>query len=543
MNIEFRQAKSVLLQRKDAMSPSKLSWSIVGLMMLGLVAACVPMPTALPAAPPTTVESTAVQPKSGGVLKVGIQADVQSLDPHMQDSYSSLLVIEQVYEALLRFAPDMAIEPALAESYEIKDPLTYEFKLRKGVDFHNGREVKAEDVKYSLERVRNPDGGSPRSYWLANVSSIDTPDDHTVVLHLSKPYAPLLSYLANASMAIVPKEVVEQNGDLSKVMVGTGPFVFAENTPGTRTTLKKNDDYWMPGRPYLDGIEFIPMPDDRSRTDNIVTGNVDFADQIPQKDIDILSGKEGLVLEGGPSTLHDFLFFNERRPPFDSVKVRQAIAWALDRQAMTDAVLFGHGRAITCGPIPPWSWAFSDCVVYDKQDLERAKTLLAEAGYPQGFSMVIKTGAPYKAHTDAAQMIVEWLAPLGVEAEVAPTEWGTFIDEVLIRNDYDAGVVGWIGQVDPDDWLYGLYHTDEQWNVFAYSNPEVDRLLEAGQVTTDQQERKAIYDQAQKIIAEDAPVAFFHNYEQYEALRDYVKGYQNMPNASKITFVDTWMDR
>jgi peptide/nickel transport system substrate-binding protein len=346
-------------------------------------------------------------------------------------------------------------------------------------------------------------------------------------------------------ISVVPKEAVEEHGDLNAVMVGTGPFVFVEFIPNTRTAVKKNPDYWREGKPYLDGIEFIPIPEDRARTDNITTGNVDYADQIPQKDIDILKDNPNLRLEGGPSTLFDFLYFNLRKPPFDNLKVRQAIAWAIDRKALTDTVLYGHGHPITCGVIVPWNWGYYDeakCNLYTKQDLEKAKQLLAEAGYADGFSVVLKCGAPYKAQIDAAQMIKEWLAPLKIEVEVVPTEWATYINDLMSHN-FEMGIVGWMGMTDPDEWMWQHYHSTGQYNLWGYSNPKVDELLKKGRQLVTPEERKPVYDEAQKIVAEEAPLAYFFHYEQYEAVANYVKGYQHMPNQTKITFVDTWLDK
>jgi peptide/nickel transport system substrate-binding protein len=515
-----------------------------------IVSACAPTtgPTAAPEAPTAAPEAPTAapeeeEPKYGGVLKVAIQADVVGLDPHLEGSYSSMLVIEQVYETLLLYTPEMEIVPLLAESYDIKDPLTYEFKLQQGVTFHNGREMTSADVKYSLDRIRDPDGGSPRSQYLTAIDSIDTPDDYTVVIHLSEPFAPLLSYLASPGFNIVPQEVVEEHGDLVRTMVGTGPFMFVEQIPNTRTVVERNPDYWQEGKPYLDGIEFIPMPEDRARTDNIVTGNVDYADQIPQKDIDILKDNPDIRLEGGLSSLHDFLFFNLRQPPFDNVKVRQAIAWALDREAMTQTILYGHGQAITCGKIWPYSWAYDDCNYYDKQDLDKATQLLEEAGYGDGFSVVLKCGAPYKAQIDAAQMIKEWLAPLGIEVEVVPVEWGTYLEDLTVTYNFEMAIVGWMGMTDPDEWVYNHYHSDGQWNMWAYSNPRVDELLEEARTLVTEDERAPLYAEIQEIIAEEAPVAYFFWYEQYEAVADYVKGYAHMPNQTKITFIDTWLDK
>lgn len=493
----------------------------------------------VPAATPAPEEE---EGKYGGVLKVAIQADVVGLDPHLEGSYSSFLVIQQVYEGLMHFTPEMDIEPLLAESYEVKDPLTYEFKLRQGIKFHNGREMTSADVKYSLDRIRDPDGGSPRSQYLTAIESVDTPDDYTVVIRLSEPFAPLLSYLANPGFDVVPQEVVEEHGDLVRTMVGTGPFMFVEQIPNTRTVVERNPNYWSEGRPYLDGIEFIPMPEDRGRTDNIVTGNVDYADQIPQKDIDILEDNPDIRLEGGLSSLHDFLFFNLRNPPFDDLKVRQAIAWALDREAMTETILYGHGQAITCGKIWPYSWAYHDCNYYSGQDLAKAQQLLSESGYADGFSVVLKCGAPYKAQIDAAQMVKEWLQPLGIEVEVVPVEWSTYIDDLMSHN-FDMAIVGWMGMTDPDEWVFNHYHSDGQWNLWGYSNPTVDELLEEARTLVTPEERKPLYDEVQEILAEEVPVAYFFWYEQYEAVADYVNGYEHMPNQTKITFVDTWLDK
>ena len=488
-----------------------------------------------------TPAEEAEQPKYGGVLKVAIQADVAGLDIYTSSSYSSSLIWEQVYEGLLRYTPEMRIVPCLAESYEVTDPLTYVFTLRRGVKFHNGREMTSADVKYSLERVRDPDVGCPRAHYIEAVDTIETPDDYTVIFHLSHPFSPLLSYVASSMLAIVPDGIAEEV-DLRTTLVGTGPFKFVENIPNTRTVVEKNPDYWQEGKPYLDGIEFIPLPEDRSRTDNIVTGNVDYADQIPQKDIDILKDNEDLRLEGGLATLYDFLFFNLRNPPFDNIKVRQAISMALDRKAMTNVVLYGHGYAQTCGNIAPWSWAFYDCGLYDEPNPEKAKQLMVEAGYPDGFSAVLKCGAPYKAQIDAAQMVKEAIAPLGIEVEVVPVEWGTYLDDLLNTYNFEIAIVGWMGATDPDEWLYNHYHSEGQYNLWAYNNPRVDELLEEARMLVTNEERKPLYDEIQKTVAEEAPVAFFFLYEQYEAVRNNVKGYKHMPNQTKITFVDSWLD-
>jgi peptide/nickel transport system substrate-binding protein len=496
-----------------------------------------------PAAAATAKPAAAGQAKRGGELKAAMQVDATSLDPHLSSSYSSSLVIEQVYSGLVQFDENMNIIPDLAESWTVsKDGLVYDFKLRKGVKFHNGRELVADDVIYSLNRVKDPDGGSPRSYLLESVKAIESPSPDAVRITMTKPFAALLSHL-DTFMAVVPKEEVQKNGDLSKVMVGTGPFKFVEFVPNTHAKLVRYDGYHESGLPYLDAITWIPIPDDTTRTANIKTATVDFADQIPQKDIKSLQGESGVQLARGPSTLHDYLMLNTTRKPFNDVRVRQAVATAIDRKLMTDTILFGFGTPMDGGVIPAWHWANADLHLYPKPDIAKAKQLLADAGYPNGFQLTIGAGANYAAQVQAAEMLKDQLKQIGIDVTPNPTEWGTYIDTVIMKKEFDAAIIGWIGAIDPDDWVYARFHTGEKWNTSGYSNADVDKLLEEGRVTTDQAERKKFYNQAEKLIVSEAPFAFFYLYDQYEALRDYVKGYAHMANNSKNTFKRTWISK
>jgi len=408
------------------------------------------------------------------------------------------------------------------------------------VKFHNGREMTADDVVYSLNRIKDPNGGSTQGYLLVDVASIEAPAPDAVRITMSKPFAALLTQL-NSTMAVVPKEEVEKYGDLSKTAVGTGPFKFVEFVPNTHTKLVKNPDYHEEGLPYLDELIWTPISDDPTRTANIKTGSVDFADQIPQQDIESLGKEPGVVLATGPSTLHDYLMFNCTREPFTDVRVRQAIAKAIDRNLMTEIILFGYGKAIDGGPIPDWSWAYADLHVYPEPDIEGAKALLAEAGYADGFPLTIGAGSNYALQVQAAEMLKDQLKQIGIDVTPNPQEWGTYIDAVFTRREFDAAIIGWIGAIDPDDWLYARFHTGAQYNIVGYSNPEVDRLLEEGRSLVDQAERKQRYNAAEQLIVTEAPYAFFYLYDQYEALRDYVKGYAHMANNSKLTFKRSWL--
>jgi peptide/nickel transport system substrate-binding protein len=476
-------------------------------------------------------------------MKAAMQVDATSLDPHTSSSYSSSLVIEQVYSGLIQFDENMNIQPDLAESWTVSpDGLIYDFKVRQGVKFHNGRAMTSEDVVYSLNRVKDPNGGSPRSYLLEDVKSIDAPDPSSVRITMNKPFAALLSHL-DTFMAIVPKEVVEQNGDLSKTMVGTGPFKFVEFVPNTHARLTRNENYHEQGLPYLDALTWLPIPDDSTRTANIQTSTVDFADQIAQKDITTLHSQTGVQLAHGASTLHDYLMLNTTRKPFSDVRVRQAIAYGIDRKLMTDTILFGFGTPMDGGIIPSWHWAYADLHMYAKPDIAKAKQLLSDAGYPNGFSVTVGAGSNYQAQVQEAEMLKDQLKQIGVEVTPNPTEWGTYIDNVVTKKDFDAAIIGWIGAIDPDDWMYSRFHSGEKWNTSGYSNTPVDQALAQGRAATDQAKRKPLYNQADQTIVTEAPFVFFFLYDQYEASRDYVKGYAHMANNSKNTFKKVWLDK
>jgi peptide/nickel transport system substrate-binding protein len=490
-----------------------------------------------------TQQPAAATPKRGGELKAAMQVDATSLDPHMSSSYSSGLVIEQVYSGLIQYDENMNIQPDLAESWTVSpDGLTYDFKLRQGVTFHNGRTMTPDDVVYSLNRVKDPNGGSPRSYLLEDVKSIDAPDPSSVRITMNKPFAALLSHL-DTSLAIIPKEVVQQNGDLSKVMVGTGPFKFVEFVPNTHAKLARNENYHEQGLPYLDALTWLPIPDDSTRTANIQTSTVDFADQIAQKDITSLQSQSGVQLAHGASTLHDYLMLNTTRKPFSDVRVRQAIAYTIDRKLMTDTILFGFGTPMDGGIIPSWHWAYADLHMYAKPDIAKAKQLMSDAGYPNGFQVTVGAGSNYQAQVQEAEMLKDQLKQIGIDVTPNPTEWGTYIDTVVTKKDFDAAIIGWIGAVDPDDWTYSRFHTGEKWNTTGYSNSQVDQSLEQGRAITDQAKRKPLYNQADQTIVTEAPFVFFFLYDQYEALRNYVRGYAHMANNSKNTFKKVWLDK
>jgi peptide/nickel transport system substrate-binding protein len=477
-------------------------------------------------------------------LRVSLEEDMTNTDPHFEQAYFGLVVFEQVYEGLLTRGYDMSLQPGLAESWEMPDPQTYIFHLRQGVKFHNGRELVAEDVVYSLNRIRDPEVGSPWAGGLVSIENVEALDDYTVKVSLSRPDATLLNTMAWKFFAIVPQETVEENGGtLSGVMDGTGPFKLVEWQPKVHIKLARNEDYWREGLPCLDGVTFVPIPDTTARTTSLRTGTEDFSDNVPGQSVETIRAIPGMITDERTATAYMFLGTNTQRPPFDDPRVRQALAYAVDRQAYVDAVLFGYGVPIVGGPIPESNWGYAGLQTYAERDLEKAKALLAEAGYPDGFDTTIKLVAGGPLDEGLAQIAQANLAEIGVNAELIPLEFGVLIEQFAINQDFDLVVMGFSDFWEPNDFLYPVFHTGEGFNPWGYSNPEVDALLEQAREELDQDKRAELYTEAQRIIVDEAPLINFAWQKIVQGYYDYVKGFTPMADGGKLSFVETWLDK
>ena len=323
--------------------------------ILGGAGAIVALHTAANAqSTPEPVNADAVP---GGTLRIGVQGDPVELDPGLVLLDAAGLVIDFAYEGLTHEGPDLAPQPRLATDWTVSDDgLAYTFNLRQGVTFHNGRELVADDVKYTIDRVMNPDTGSPWQGDAASIESVEVVDDVTVTIHLNRPDVSILSTLGRRGFTIVPQEEVETHGDLRQIMVGTGPFKFVEFVPNSHLVLEKNEDYWLEGRPYLDGVEIQVIPDGTARTTALVSGTVDLIESTPAMDYGIIDADENLTRVGGESANLRWIVFNQRREPWDRVEVRQAIAKGIVRQQIIDASVFGEGEPII-GVYPESFWA------------------------------------------------------------------------------------------------------------------------------------------------------------------------------------------
>ncbi len=485
----------------------------------------------------------------GGILRAGMQTDPVGLDPHTTNATATRNMLENVYDTLVMFDASGKIVPGLAESWETSDDnLTWTFHLRSGVTFHNGDALKASDVVFSIDRIKDPDTASPRQGDFEVVDSVEAPDDSTVVFHLSQPFAPLLAKLGSSLNVVVSQKVVEANGgSLDNAVVGTGPFMFKEYVPQTRMVLVKNPDFWGKDAdgnqlPYLDGITFTFYPDPTARTTAVQTGNVDWIEYVPSADVDTLKADANVEVVGGLSNNFRSLYFNVTKPPFDNKLVRQAIAYAIDEQSIVDLALFGTGGVAAKGTTIPASnfYGVKDSP-YQGRDVEKAKSLLAEAGMQDGFTFDLYVTSTYDFLRTPAEIIQQNLSDIGIKTNIVAEDWSIYLPKVL-DSQFTATILGESGQSDPDDFLYNPFHSDNPNNFGLYANPDVDKLLEQGRQVSDQDQRKAVYDEAQHLILDDSPQVFLFHSSQFEALRTNVKGYEHFPNTSYLGLRTTWME-
>jgi peptide/nickel transport system substrate-binding protein len=492
-------------------------------------------PTTAPAAAPTG------QPKRGGILKVGLQGDPTVLDPQKTSLTAAFHVTENIYSLLVRLKPDLTVEPDLAEKWDISaDGKVYTFTLRQGVKFHSGRALSSSDVKYTFDRLGDKATASPNASLLAPVDSIVTPDDRTVIITLKAADASFLTNLTGPAAVIINKDAVEKAGDLTRTADGTGPFVFKEYVPNTRVVLERNPDYWETGKPYVDGIEMTIAADDTSRTAAVRTGTVDFIEYAPLKDIPSLKSDSSLVLAGDQNTNIRFVGLNVTRKPFSDVKVRQAIAAAVDREAVVGPAVFGFGTP-TLELFPPGYWAGLGTKPA-APDVAKAKQMLADAGYPNGFKTTILSWSQYSFLSNAAVVFQEQLKQIGIDADVNLEENAAFIKDYL-DNNFDLTVSGTSAYVDPNDIYLRNFGSDQPSNAVRYASSQADDLIAAGVATTDQAKRKQIYQQLQQLLLDDVPWINLYIAQQFEAMKTYVKGYTHIPTGTNYTFKDVWLDK
>jgi len=499
----------------------------------------------------TAGEKSSQEQTTGEELTVGLEADIASLDPAFDYDFSTGPVVNNIVESLLMFDDNNQVAPCLAEKWEIPDPQTYIFKIRQGVKFHDGSTMSIDDVIFSLERTRNPDTAAYVGWMLGSVNSIEKVDDSTLKITLKNPDANFLYALATSAGAVISKAYYNQHkenfGKPDGGVIATGPFKYVKWDSGSEIVIEKFSDYWNKanGGPYLDKVIFKILPEATTRIAALQTGEIQAVlMKIPGDQIPIVQKMENVNLTMAEGFAVDAAEFNVQRPPFDNVKLRQAINYAVDKVAVTKTLLGDTAMNAKATAVMPSLWTFGKDqwqAAWDKlpayeYNLEKAKQLLAESGVKpedvKGKQIVVDDNPVRLGQALAIQAAAK---ELGLELEVKkvqPQELNTLTFSA--GRDYDIAVQNWSSDFpDPSGNLVPLFHSsntgDGGANYANYKNPEVDKLLDEQNTLIDNEKRAELLIKAQAIIAEDSPWIVFDYPKLPFVLNKAYTGYKMKP--------------
>jgi peptide/nickel transport system substrate-binding protein len=493
--------------------------------------ATAPAPGQLAAATPPVkgVEAAA----RGGTMRVGLYIEAATMDPHLSGSKIDRQIYHNVFEPLVVIDDKLQIKPGLAESWEAPDPKTIVFKLRSGVTFHDGTPFNAEAVKFNFERMAT-EPKSVRKGEIASIASVDVVDPNTVKLNLKRPDAALLATLTDrAGMMISPDAIKKLGTDLERnaAGAGTGPFQFVEWVKDDHLLLKRNDKYWdKSGGPYLDQIRYRPIPDDTVKMQSLQAGEIEVMDYVAPRDVATVKADQKLVVVDVPSLAAFWYQLNTTKPPFDNRALRQAVAYALDTEAIVKGVWLGVGVAAN-GPISPSSWAYDETIKPIKRDLDMARTKLREAGMPDGFSFSVNINN-IPINIQEVEVMKAQLAEAGITMNVVVMDGARLLADGNAKN-YQCAQYQWSGRPDPDGNIYQFFHTTlgTSLNWSGFSNPRMDELLDKTREVSDQAERKKLYSEAIRILQDEVPAVFIVHPVEPKAFSPKVRGYGPVPDG------------
>lgn len=444
--------------------------------------------------------------RADGVIKIARHQDSTTLDPIFTIQNADIWVMNNMNGLLVRVNREGTdVEPDLAEKWKVSDDgLTYTFHLREGLKFSDGSPLTAKDAKFSLERLRDKEG-SIMAGMFSVIKSVEAPDDRTVAITLNQPSAPFLAGLAMFSAAILPEKVVTERGEeFGNNPVGAGAFMLEEWRRGETLKLKKNPNFWEADRVKLDGLEWVFVPNDNTRILKLQAGEVDAVIFIPFNRVDELKKDANLQVHLDPSSREDHVLINHAHEPLGDARVRRALYHAIDRQAIVNAVTFGHGK-VANSFVPAGAMFYNAGNPDYAYDPEKAKQLLAEAGV-KDLDLTFLITAGDSVHDQIGVIVKDQLGKVGINVNIVKQEEGQQW-ETTVAGDYDLSVNYWTNDIiDPDQKsTFCVYGDDENKSYYTnYKNPEVTKLVEQGRIELDRDKRQAIYYKIQEIAKGDA---------------------------------------
>lgn len=502
---------------------------------------------------------------SGGDLVLAFPSDAVSMDPHGSNDVPSEQVRDTMYEGLVTQDEDLQIVPQLATDWEQVDDTTWHFTLREGVTFHDGSEFNAEAVKANIDRLLDPAVASERAFVLEMITEVNVIDDHTVEIVTEFPFSPLLGHLTHGAGKMISKDLIDEDyqnaideagldmtaeeyyeqrasggeefedtaqaiGGQTGTMieqgpVGTGYMEFDSRSAGESTDVIANEEHWD-GAPTVDSATFKVVSETGSRIAEAETGDSDFIAQVESSNIDRVESNEDVTLERTDSVSIDYIGFNTEKEPFDDKRVRQAITHAFDKEAVLSGVYNNSGTP-AAAPLAPGILGYDENLEGLEYDMDKARELLAEAGYEDGFEVNLMVNDDNPERVDMAVWLQESLAELDITVNIEQVEWGAYL-EMTGNGDHDMFVLGWSNSTgDPDNGISPLFHSDmlgAPGNRSFFQNDELDALLDEGKRETDEDTREELYMEAQELLVEEAPAIFVRHSENLNAYQNNVDG-------------------
>lgn len=464
--------------------------------------------------------------KDSSEIVVGIPQDLEdSLDPHKALAAGTKEILFNVYEGLLKPDSQGNNIPAVAESYTVsEDLMTYTFKLRDGIKFHNGKNVTADDVKYSIDKFAGiSDGSEPLVSAFSVIEEVNIIDDKTVDVVLNTPDTDLPTYLAMVSAAIIPKD----NENPDTVAIGTGPYKYVSRSPQENIICEAFDDYWGE-KANIKNVTFKVEANADSIVMDLLGGSIDFyarltIDQVKQLN-DEFSVNEGTM------NLVQALYLNNNVKPFDDVRVRQALSYATDVDEILDITAEGKGTKIGSSMFPAFGKYYDESLseLYPT-DIEKAKELLKEAGYENGFNMTITVPSNYQPHIDVAQVLAEQYKKIGVNAEIQLVEWNSWLSDVYTGRNFESTVIGVDASYLAASALLSRFESTAANNFINFKSDAYDKAYNKTLTTADDDERTALYLECEKILADEAANVYIQDLPEYVVLNKKFTGYEFYP--------------
>lgn len=527
------------------------------------------------------LSQTADAQEQGGDVIVSINSDAVSMDPHGSNDVPSNQMRTTLYEGLVKLDENMEIQPLLATEWEAVDDTTWVFNLREGVTFHDGTDFNAEVVKANLDRVLDPNVASERAFLYEAVESVNVVDDYTVEIVTSYPYSPLLEHLSHDGGGMMSQDLIEadyenaleqagvelsleeyfelreEGGEeleevgtdmyeylsatIEREPVGTGYLEFVSRSPGSETQFARYEDYWGDAA-LVDNVTFKVVSETGSRLAELETGTSHMIFHVESSNVDRVEAHPDTEMLTAYGVGIDYLGFNMQKEPFDDVRVRQAISHALDKELVMEGV-YNDSGFIAHGPIAPDILGYDENIQGLDYDMDRARELLEEAGYADGFSFELWTNDNQERVT-LSLILQESLADLNIDVEVVQMEWGAYL-EMTGQGEHEMFVLGWSNSAgSSDNALVPLFHSDSLGDVgnrSFYESDELDALLDAGKEEVDDDAREQIYKDAAEIIVEDAPAIFVRHGEYLNAYRTELQNV-TMDRFNNINFKDLYFE-